>query len=73
MCSGACIATVTIIVFLHQFREESFELRTHSEHQNDLDNLDGDDSVMHSRDSGVNHRSVLMDVKYVDILSLIHI
>ena len=44
-------------------------MRAHSQHLSDLASLDGDDYVEHSRDTGVNHHSVLTDMKYVDICS----
>jgi hypothetical protein len=54
-----------------QFEEDCFELRSQSQHLEHCALLEDeeDDYVENSRDVGVNHRSILLDLQYFDMCS----
>ena len=52
---------------LLQFVEDEFEPRRKDTHLDHLDSIE--DNHLESREYGVNHRSALMDLKYLDIRS----
>ena len=60
-----------VYIFYIQFEEEHFVLRSRAQHLEHCDLLEDeeDDYVENSRDVGVNHRSILLDLQYFDMCS----
>ena len=52
-------------IFFKQFAEDNFELRDITTHKEHLEAIEDDPSQ--SREFGVNHKSLLMDIKHLDI------